>query len=101
MCLLSHAAFGLANEHIAQSADATYDKVVEALREIYAGEQYRRTLETKFRNLVFTPSMNIQDFAHRIKTMIHELYNVQEDNAVQAIAVNQVLMNVNDEIATR
>ena len=101
MCLLSSAAFGVASEHIAQNADATYDEVVEALREIYAGEQYRRTLETKFRNLVFTPGTHLQDFAHRIKTTIRELYNVQEDNAVQAIAVNQVLMNVSDEIRDR
>ena len=54
LCCLEDSAFILASQRINAANDITYDNLKAALAEAFAGENYKRTLETKLRNLKFT-----------------------------------------------
>ena len=57
------------------------------LIELFTGDDYKRQLKKKLRNLIFAKDMNIDLFANMIKTTVKDFYSLQGDtrNAVDAI----------------
>ena len=62
LCCLEDSAFTLASQRINVANNITYDNLKAALAEAFCGEDYKRTLETKLRNLKFTKCTNINLF---------------------------------------
>ena len=95
LCCLEDCAFTLASQRINAENDITYHNLKAALSEVFAGEDYKRTLETKLRNLKFTKGTNIKLFCNSLRTLIRELYNLTnlDETSIDAIAINRVMSN--------
>ena len=95
LCCLEDSAFTLASQRINAENDITYHNLKAALAEVFAGEDYKRTLETKLRNLKFTKGTNIKLFCNSLRTLIRELYNLTnlDETSIDAIAINRVMSN--------
>ena len=71
-----------------------------ALVEAFSGEDYKRTLETKLRNLKFTKGTNINLFCNSLRTLIRELYNLTDldETSIDAIAINHVILQLDEQV---
>ena len=62
------------------------------------GQNYKRTLESKFRSLLFRKGMKINQFCSELYTVIRELYDIYDENAIQSIAISHVVSNLDDAL---
>ena len=87
---MEDSAFTLASQRINTENDITYDNLKAALVEAFSDEGYKRTLETKLRNLKFTKGTNINLFCNSLRTLIRELYNLTDldETPINAIAIS-------------
>ena len=87
---LEDSAFTLASQRINTENDITYDNLKAALVEAFSDEGYKRTLETKLRNLKFTKGTNINLFCNSLRTLIREFYNLTDldETSINAIAIS-------------
>ena len=87
---MEDSAFTLASQRINTENDITYDNLKAALVEAFSDEGYKRTLETKLRNLKFTKGTNINLFCNSLRTLIRELYNLTDldETSINAIAIS-------------
>ena len=71
--------------------------------ERFTGEDFKRKLETKLRNLKFTKGTNINLFAHTLRNTIKELHGLQgnANDAIDAIAINHVVNGLSEEIRSQ
>ena len=99
LCCLERSAFSYAAQQIGTN-DLAYNDLKNVLVERFTGEDYKRKLETKLRNLKFTKGTNINLFAHTLRNTIKELYGLQgnANDAIDAIAVNHVVSGLSEEI---
>ena len=90
---MEDSAFTLASQRITTENGITYDSLKAGLAEAFSGEDYKRTLETKLRNLKFTNGMNINLFCNSLCTLITELYNLTDldEASIDAIPINHVI----------
>ena len=72
LCCLEDNAFTLASQRINAENDIMYDNLKAALAETFSGEDYKKTLEIKLRNLKFTKGTNINLFCNSLCTLIRE-----------------------------
>ena len=96
-CCLDSTAFSLASELIAATATATYAQLKESLNASFCGKEYRRSLESVLRGLVFVRGQKVQLFRHKLTSTIKELYGITDTNAVNKIAMNYVVANIHDD----
>ena len=70
------------------------------LAETYSGKDYKRTLETKLRNLKFKKGTSINLFCNSLRTLSRELYNLTDldETSVDAIAINHVIAQLNEQV---
>ena len=97
LCCLDDSAFSAASEAIGADANVTYDNLVDVLKTAFSGEDYKRNVESKLRNLKFSKGTNINIFCNTLRTLIKELYGLDNVNAVDAIAINHVISQLDDE----
>ena len=92
LCCLEGSAFSYAAQQIGTN-DLAYDTLKKVLVERFAGEDYKRKLETKLQNLRFTEGTNINLFAQTLRNAIKELYGLQgnANDAIDATAVNHIV----------
>ena len=88
---LERSAFATATAENTENNEITYDELKDALKARYSGDDYKRSLEQRLRNLKFKPGMKNNLFVHDMKTVIKELYDIVDTNAVDLIAQNHVL----------
>ena len=90
---MEDSAFTLASQRITTENGITYDNLKAGSAEAFSGEDYKRTLETKLRNLKFTNGMNINLFCNSLCTLITELYNLTDldEASIDAIPTNHVI----------
>ena len=98
LCCLEKGTFADATASIAENNEITYDQLKQALRVRYSGDEYKRALELKLRNLKFKPGTRINSFVHELKSAIRELYNVTDNISVGLIAQNHVLAQLDSTI---
>ena len=91
LCCLEKGAFADATASIAEDNEIIYDQLKQALRVRYSGDEYKRALELKLRNLKFKPGTRINSFVHKLKSAIRELNNITDNISVDLIAQNHVL----------
>ena len=75
LCCLEGSAFSYAAQQIGAS-DLAYNDLKNVLVERFTGEDYKRKLETKLRNLKFMKGANMNLFAHTLRNTIKELYGL-------------------------
>ena len=98
LCCTEGSAFTFTSKSILENPGITYDNLKQAIKREFCGEEYKRTLQAKLRNLRFRKGMKVTSFAHELRTIVSELYAIQEKNAVEAIATNHVLSALDNEI---
>ena len=96
ICCLDSTAFSLALETSSVSPNGTYDELKETLKQSFCGDDYKRNLESVLRNLIFRRGENIHLYKHKLISTIKELYGVTDANAVNNIAINHVVANIDE-----
>ena len=91
MCLTDGNAFTILQEMIKVKAKASYKDLKGALEKRLCGDEYKRTLETKLRDLQHHKNVSINNFIHKLRNAIKELYGIKDKSAVESLAVNHVI----------
>ena len=94
MCLTDENAFTTLQKVIEVKAKASDNDLKRALEERFCGDDYKRTLETKLRGLQYRKNVNINNFIHELRNTIQELYGIKDESAVESLAVNHVIFNL-------
>ena len=68
------------------------------MKELFCGDDYKRTLQVKFHNLQFRKGTIIIPFVHELRTTIHELYGIMTEEAIEGIAISHVLVTLEDSV---
>lgn len=76
----------------------TYKELKALLESKFCGTDYKRALELKLRNLKFRKGTKIAPFVGDLKNTIQELYGIEQEEAVESIAVNHILSSLDDEM---
>ena len=102
LCCLEGSAFSDAAQQI-RTNDLAYNDLKNIIVERFTGEDYKRKLEKKLRNLRFMKGTNNNLFAHALKNTIKELYGLQENanDAIDAIAINHLVSGLSEEIRSQ
>ena len=82
----------------ATTAIVANNDLKQALQERYSGDEYKRALELKLRQLKFKPGTRINSFVDEWKSVIRELYNIIDTTAVDLIAQKNVLAQLDPSI---
>ena len=98
LCCCDEAAFMILSPEIANDDEFTYQDAKDLLERRYTGTNYKRTLESKFRSLRFRKGMKINQFCSELYTVIRELYDIHDENAIQSIAISHVVSNLDDAV---
>ena len=100
LCCFDDSAFISASQRINAENYISYDNLKAALVEAFSGEDYKRTLEGKLRNLKFTKGTNKNLFCNFLRTLIRELYNLTDLDAtsIDAIAINHVIAQLDEQV---
>ena len=97
---MEDSAFTLTSQRINAENDITYNNLKAALAEAFSGEDYKRTLETKSRNLKFTKGTNKNLFCNSLRALIRKLYNLTDldETSIDTIALNHVIAQLDERV---
>eukprot|EP00795_Rhopilema_esculentum_P006559 gene6559-12057_t len=98
LCCTEASAFATVSNAILADGEISYADLKHELETKYCGAEYKRTLETKLRSLVFKPGVNITTFAFEVKSVVQELYGILDGNVIDSIAQNHVLSQLDSSI---
>ena len=98
LCCTEGAAFQTVSAYIAANPNANYTDTANHLRDKFTGEDYKRTLETKFRNMIFRKDNNVNVFANELRRTVKELYNITDQETLNSICINHVIGNLDESI---
>ena len=98
LCCTEASAFATVSNAILADGEISYADLKHELETKYCGAEYKRTLETKLRSLVFKPGVNITTFAFEVKSVVQELYGISDGNVIDSIAQNHVLSQLDSSI---
>ena len=96
LCSTESTAFTFIAQKIADSSDVSYANIKIELKRRFAGDDYRRTLQNKFRDLIFTKNTVINKFIDDLLQTIRELFDIQDVETANSIAINNVISNINE-----
>ena len=68
------------------------------MKERFCGDDYKRTLQAKLRNLQFRKGTKIIPFVHELRTTVRELYGITTEEAIEGIAISHVLATLEDSV---
>ena len=98
LCCCDEAAFTILSSEIANDNEFTYQDAKDLLERTYTGATHKRALELKFRSLRFRKGMKINQFCSELFTVIRELYDIHDENAIQSIAISHIVSNLDDAV---
>lgn len=98
LCCTEGGAFQTIVAFMSANANATYTDIINHLNTKYSGEEYKRMLEVKLRNLVFKKGMNINSFANDLRNTVKELYGLENFDTINSICLNHVTGSLEDNI---
>ena len=96
LCCCDEAVFMTLSSEIENDNGFTYPDpdAKDLLQRTYTGTNYKRTLESKLRLLRFLKGIKIYQFFSALYTVIRELYDIHDENAIQFIAISHVVSNL-------
>ena len=68
----------------------SYEAIKKRLNEKYLGEEYKRHLESKLRNLKFRAGTKIQKFLHDLRSTIRDYYGLTSVEQIDQIGMNHI-----------
>ena len=83
LCLLDANAFTKATQYIAITNTTTYAQLKAELTRLFSGDDYKRSLETKLRTMVFTRETIIPVFCNTLRVVITELFGVNDEATIE------------------
>ena len=83
---------------IANDNEFTYQDAKDLLETTYTGTNYKIARESKFRSLHLRSGMKIKQFCSELYAVIRELYDINDENAIQSIAISHVVSNLDDAV---
>ena len=97
---MEDSAFTLTSQRINAENHITYNNLKAALAEAFSGEDYKRTLEIKLRNLKFTKGTNRNRFCNSLRALIRKLYNLTDldETSIDTIALNHVIAQLDERV---
>ena len=98
LCCTEGGAFQTVVAFLAANIAATYEEVANHLTTKYSGEEYKRTLEVKLRNLVYKKGTNINSYANDLRITVKELYGLENQETINSICINHVTGNLENSI---
>ena len=98
LCCTESLAFTAISELILADHTITYADLKTALTGTFCGAEYKRNLETKLRSLSWKKGVNKNIFIHELKTCIKDLYGINDQNTINALAMNQVVNNLEESM---
>ena len=98
LCSTESTAFTFIANKISEDNNITYDTLKAEMKTRFFGEDYRRTLENKFRELVFKKGTIVNSFIDILTKTIRELFDIVETETITSIAINHVISNLDDDI---
>ncbi len=98
VCCTEGGAFTFVSKTILENSNISYENLKKAIREEFCGEEYKRTLEAKLRNLKFKKGVKITSFSHELRMTVSELYALRDKAAIEAIATSHVMSSLDDRL---
>ena len=94
LCTTESTAFSFIAQRISEDNTISYHSIKTELKRRFAGDDYCRTLQNKFRDLVFT----INKFVDELLQTIRELFDIDDSETASLIVINHVIANLGDEM---
>ena len=82
LCCTDGSAFAYASQAIVASADISYVNLKKSMKERFCGDDYKRNLQAKLRNLRFRKGTKIIPFVHELRMTVRELYSITTEEAI-------------------
>jgi len=98
LCCTDSVAFAAVFEKILEDATTSYAELKALLKEKFAGEEYKRNLETKPRGLVWKKELNVSTSVHDLRTVIRDLYGLTDADTINTLATNHVVNTLEDSM---
>ena len=64
----------------------------------FFGDDYRRTLQHKFRELTFRKGSNVNTFIDELTKTIRELFDVEDLETINSIVINHVISTLEEDM---
>ena len=91
-------AFTVASKAIVDDNGINFEGLKTLLQQRFCGPDYKRALELKLRNLKFKKGIKIAPFVNELRNAIQELYGLTSEDAIDSIAINHVLAQLEDSL---
>ena len=62
------------------------------------GDDCRRTLQHKFRELIFRKGSNVNTFIDELTKAIRELFDIEDPETINSIAINHIVPNLEEDM---
>ena len=71
-----------------------YNTLKIEMKKRFWGDDYRRTLQHKFCELIFRKGSNVNTFIDELTKTIRELFDIEDPETINSIATNHVVSNL-------
>ena len=98
LCSTESTAFSFIAGKISDDNTISYNNLKIELKRRFFGDDYRRTLQNKFRELVFKKGTVVNTFIDQLTQTIRELFDIDERDTINSIAMNHVISNLEEDM---
>ena len=88
LCLLEGKTFSFLSNNITANRTANYTAIKTQMEGNFCGVDYKRALESKYRTLSYMKDTNISNYCNEIRMIIKELFNIDDIDVIDKIAIN-------------
>ena len=68
------------------------------MKKCFFGDYYRRTLQHKFRELIFRKGSNVNTFIDELTKPSREHFDIEDPETISSIAINHVVSNLEEDM---
>ena len=68
------------------------------MKKRFFGDEYRRTLQHKFRELIFRKESNVNTFIDELSKTIRQLFDVKDPETINQIVINHVVSTLEEDM---
>ena len=76
----------------------THNTLKIEMKKCFFGDDCCRTLQHKFRELIFRKGGNVNTFIDELTKAIRELFDIEDPEAINSIAINHVVSNLEEDM---
>ena len=98
LCFTESTAFTFVPTKIAEDDATTYNTLKIEMKKRFFGDDCRRTLQHKFRELIFRKGSNVNTFIEELTKATRELFDIEDPEIINSIAINHVVPNLEEDM---